>query len=223
MAVHGLGITDASQRWNPAGETRVIDFNGDVLTVGVEAEGGKIPLNFILEPEIRRMFELGGAEPGKVDDLVRAFLEMRDGRVGGGLVAAGQAPPAPLTAIDQLALLKGMSPQLYARIAPQVTVEAATLAFDPQVAKPLALEVMAPAQADAPSTIERARDAAGERPALAFGAPNQGAGEPPLNLAGRAFTVRIDVADGHGAEMRRTAIVEFSGAPTPPFVVRSLD
>ena len=56
---------------------------------------------------------------------------------------------------------------------------------------------------------------AGETPALA--------GLPPIAVAGRTVTVRVDAEDGHGGRLRRTAIVEFTAAPSRPFLVRGLD
>jgi len=58
--------------------------------------------------------------------------------------------------------------------------------------------------------------------APAGGTPAPGS-EAPISLTGRAVTLRIEVRDDQGAALRRTAIVEFTGAPTRPFVVRGLD
>ena len=197
LAEHGLAITDPAARWNASGDLRTVDFDGDVLTIGVENESGKIPLNLIQAPQAKTMFQLAGASPELADKLTAEFIAMREGppRAGPG----GPARGSPLTTIDQLALLEGMTPALYARIAPEVTLDAPTLSFDPVAARPLAKTVMAPDYQ-----------------------PSQGV-SAPTPLQGRAFTIRVDVADGRGAQLRRSAIVEFTGAPSSPVVVRRLD
>jgi general secretion pathway protein K len=114
-----------------------------------------------------------------------------------------------------LQLLPGMTPALYAKIAPAVTVHAATLAFDPQTASPLALAVMNPSYAQTPSAIEQAREARGETVARAR--------LPPISLSGRTVTLRVGAADGHGGRARRIAIVDFTGAPGRPYVMRGAE
>lgn len=198
LAAHGLQINDPAQRWNAAGDLRTTNFNGDLLTIGVENESGKIPLNFILPPEARRMFELAGASAAQADSLTQQFIALRDGGVRDS-AHPERARGAPLTAVDQLALLVGMTPALYARLAPEVTVDAPTLRFDPSVARPLALAVMAPDAKAPPSPTA------------------------PAVARGHAFTVRVDVQDGRDAELRRSAIIELTGGRSNPVIVRRLD
>ena len=187
------------------------------LTISVEDENGKIPLNFVSASELRRLFELGGADPQQINGLVQALVDLRgDPRPLGSGPTPGIAPldariaaqRGPLSSVDELELLPGMTPALYARIAPAVTVHAATLAFDPRTASALALAVMSPANANSSAAVERMR---------------QQAGQTPVILAGRTVTVRVDVDDGRGGRLRRTAVVEFTAAPTRPFLVRGLE
>jgi general secretion pathway protein K len=222
LAIHGLGLSDPARRWSVTGPPRKVEFEGANLTISVEDENGKIPLNFVAADQLRRLFQLGGADPRTLDGLVEALTDLRgDPRPAGSRAGASPTDPrlaaerGPLSSVEELELLPGMTPALYARIAPAVTVHATTLAFDPRTASPLALEVMSPAAANSPATIERASTQAGETPALA--------GTPPVALAGRTVTVRVDAEDGHGGRLRRTAIVEFTAAPARPFLVRGLD
>jgi general secretion pathway protein K len=210
LAIHELGLSDPSRRWSLTGPPHQIDFRGASLSITVEDENGKIPLNFVQAPQLRRLFEQAGADPRTIDGLVEALLDLRgDPGRGASVGPEGfaridpriEAQRGPLSAVDELALLPGMTPGLYARIAPAVTVSASTLAFDPRTASPLALAVMSPANANSP-----ARDL-----------------EPPLSLSGRTVTVRVDVADGRGGQMRRTATVEFTGAASRPFIMRGID
>jgi general secretion pathway protein K len=206
LAIHNLGARDPGQRWGLKGETHTLDFNGDTVIIGVEDEGGKIPLNYITAPRVRVLFQLAGAPPDQVDTLVRDFLTLRDGPNGETSAGLASASHDILTSVDQLALLKSMTPALYARIAPNVTVNGIDLSFDPRTASPLSRAVMSPGGRAAPLPPDR-----------------EGAVQPPIDLAGRAVTIRAEVRGGDGGVLRRTAIVEFTGAPTRPFVIRALD
>lgn len=210
LAIHDLGLVDPARRWSLTDPPRQVAFQGATLTIAIEDENGKIPLNFVQASDLRRLFELGGADPRKVDDLVAALLDLRGDVRSAGLGPAGGSPRidariaaqrGPLSSVEELELLPGMTPALYARIAPAVTVHAATLAFDPRTASPLALGVMSPAGASRPATADL----------------------PPVTLAGHTVTVRVDAQDGHGGRLRRTAVVEFTSAPARPYVVRGLE
>ena len=108
-----------------------------------------------------------------------------------------------------------MTPALYARIAPAATVASPVMKFNSRTAGPLATAVMAPNLDDTPAMIEAQRAQAGERAVFDE--------IQAIPLTGRMLTVRVDVADGHGAELHRTAVVELTGAPGRPYLVRSLD
>jgi general secretion pathway protein K len=201
LAIHDLGLSDPSRRWSLTGPPHRIEFRGASLSIAVEDENGKIPLNFVQAPQLRRLFEQAGADPRTIDGLVEALLDLRGDPGRGASDPRIEAQRGTLSAVDELALLPGMTPGLYARIAPAITVSATTLAFDPRTASPLALAVMSPANANSP-------------------APDL---QHPLSLSGRTVTVRVDVADGRGGQMRRTATVEFTGAASRPFIMRALD
>lgn len=219
LAVHGLGLSDPAQRWRLAGEHREIAFDGATMAISVEDEAGKVPLNFVFAPQIRRLFLFGGAEPAQADALSAELLDLRDGadRPGGSgrPEDTQQAAHGPLASLDELATLKGMTPALYARIAPVTTVTSPVMRFDLRTASSLAVAVMTPNLADTPALIEAQRAQAGERAVFDD--------IQAIPLAGRMLTVRVDVADGHGAGMQRTAVVELTGAPARPYLVRSLD
>ena len=197
IAVHDLMLSDAARRWTLTDPPHLLTFDGVALTVAVEDENGKAPLNFLTRAEVRRLFELGGAAPADIDVLTEGVIAMRatDGPASGGPLAN----LGPLTTVDELALLPRMTPALFARIAPAVAVNAPTPAFDSRTASALALAVMS-----------------GEGGAAA---PATG----PLNLTGREVTLRVEARDGAGGALRRATIVEFTGAAGRPFVIRAVD
>ena len=223
IAIDELGARDPARRWNSTGPPHEVDFQGARLTIAVEDENGKIPVNFMRADQLRRLFEQAGADPRQIDGLVEALLDLRGDPKAGGAGAPAfaridqrfEGQRGPLSSLDELALLPGMTPALYARIAPALTVQVNTLAFDPRTAAPLALAVMAPSYASSPAAIDQSRERAGAAPALAA--------KSSIELAGRTVTVRVDAADGHGGRLSRTAVVDFTGAPDRPYVMRGLE
>jgi type II secretory pathway component PulK len=153
IAVHDLGLVDPRRRWSLSDSPHTLDFDDVHLTIAIEDENGKLPINFLRADQIRRLFEQARADPRRIDGLVEAFLDLRgdakpnDAGAGGGFARIDsriERERGPLTSLDELELLPGMTPELYARIAPAATVYASTLSFDPRTASPLALAVMAP-------------------------------------------------------------------------------
>ncbi|HEX4183566.1 MAG TPA: hypothetical protein VHY34_09930 [Caulobacteraceae bacterium] len=217
IAVHELGLTDETQRWAVTGPPHTVDFDGARLTITVEDENGKIPINFVQAPELTLLFETAGADPRAVDSMVGALQALRGDPKPGGFPDVGDrvaAQRGALTSSDELNLLPGMTPKLYATIAPAVTVYANTLAFDPQTAPPLALSVMSSPTATQQSLIPTPPSLMGGHDA---GPP------PPSSLSGRTVTIRVDADDRRGGRLRRTAVVEFTSAPARPYVVRALE
>jgi general secretion pathway protein K len=217
VAVHELGLTDPTQRWAVTGPAHVIDFGGAKLVITVEDEGGKIPINFVQAPDLTQLFEQAGADPRAVDNMVEALQALRGDPTPGGFPDFGPriaAERGPLTSLDELNLLPGMTPALYAKIAPAVTVYGNTLAFDPQTAPPLAVSVMSASTALQQTLTPTPPSATGGHSA---GKP------PPAALSGRTVTIRVEADDHHGGRIRRTAVVEFTSAPARPYVVRALE
>lgn len=217
LAVHNLAAEDPAQRWEADGQARHVDFDGSQLTIAVEDESGKIPLNFVQPNVIRRLFELAGVAPAAVDPMVSAFRILR-GDPGLGLVLSRTAvhpTHGPLAAIDELKLLPGMTPALYAQIAPAVTVAGTTLTFDLARAGIFAKKVMRPGLADPVALIATQRPQAAQSFALSL--PSS------PGLAGRILSIRVDASDGKDGHFQETAVVEYTGVHTRPFIFRSVE
>lgn len=213
IAIHGLGLVEPAQRWQPTGEPRIIDFDGMTLSITIDDEAAKIPLNFVQAPRIRRLFELAGVPIARVDGLVADFLRLRGDPIAGDHGSRDASSPTGLTAIDELTLLDGMTPAIYARLAPAVTVSGTTLAFDARHAGPLALAVMS-AGATTPQQVAQVAP------------PNDRAAPAPaseVQIYGHPLAIRIDVADGGRGHLVQISIVELTGVPRQPYLTRSLE
>ena len=230
LAADGLIAADPKARWSIGGEPRTLDFDDAVLTIRVEDERGKIPLNTISATQARAMFQLAGADPAVADNLATAFLFRRDPTLrllNDDDDEPGTHPPAPapprspagrglgLATVRDLLLLPGMTADIYAALAPSVSLAVRDAAFEPRTATPLSLEVMTGAAAASPAVIERRRELEGETTALDTA--------PPLALAGRPLTLRVQVRDARGDSFERAQVVELTRSAERPYVVRGLN
>ncbi|HSZ51899.1 MAG TPA: hypothetical protein VK801_10040 [Caulobacteraceae bacterium] len=197
IAVHQLALSDPSSRWAADGRTRALGFGSDTVLVDPEDESGKLPLNFMTPPEILRLFQLAGADPGQAQGLTDALIRMRDGAPGSDPRSHG-----PLSALDELGLLADMTPDVFARVAPAVTLTPPNLSFDPSVASPLALQVM--------------------QPNGQVGGSSAKPGGPPLPA--KLVSLRIEARGPDGSDrLIRTVTVEFTSSPPRPVVIRMFD
>ena len=208
------------------GTPRSLADNGVNLRVQIEDERGKVPLNILSDDEVRRMFQAAGARGADLDTLVDSFLDWRDdddqrrpnGAESADYARAGyRSRDGDMTAISELARIRGMTPALLARLAPSVTIWfGESGGFAEANASPLARAAM---RADAeeensPQAIERAREARGQRTALSFE-------DAKVNLIGRRLTVRVTARDARGGELHRATVIEFTGNTRTPVWVRA--
>ena len=63
------------------------------------------------------------------------------------------------------------------------------------------------------AVIERQRELAGERPALDI--------TPPINLVGRALTIRVRAEAAPDGRFEAASVVELTGRPERPYLVRA--
>src|SRR5260370_637092 len=77
-AIYGLSLPDASQRWSIDGRARTIRFANSMLTIVVEDEHGKIPIDRLDEDQIRQLFAVAGVDQQRVDQLVDCFEDWID-------------------------------------------------------------------------------------------------------------------------------------------------
>ena len=225
MAISNLATTDLTQRWGIDGRARVVQLGNTTLVITVEDERGKIPLNGIIQEEVRSLFAGAGVtSPQQLDQLSDSFEDWEDSdnsaRVHGAEAPAyasmGYKPRnAGFRTLGELRMIKGMTDDLYARIAPATTVFfGESGGFSEQTAQPLALEVLGEVAANSPEVIERQRELAGEV------APK--ASIVKASLIGRTLTVRVEAHRGQ-TYLKRTAIVELTGNSADPYWLRYLD
>lgn len=225
LAVQGLSGPDAAARWPIDGTPRQLGVDGMAVTLSIEDERGKIPLNVLSETEARRMFEAAGARGPALDTVTDSFLDWRDddderrpfGAESDDYAASGyRARNGDVTALGELARIRGMTPRLYATLLPAVTLWfGESGGFSESTARPLAIRVMtgpdAPGAEDAAQVAPVARR--GYRPPI----------EEDAVLRGRRLTVRVTARDARGGVLHRARVIEFTGNPSNPLWVRAAD
>ncbi len=227
LAMAEAGLVGGGPRWPIDGTPRTPTFDGIQLTVAIEDERGKIPVNVLSDTEARRLFEAAGASGQQLATLTDSFLDWRDDdeeRRPNGAESADytrrgyRARNGDITAIGELARINGMTPAIYARIVPYVTLFfGETGGFNERTASPFAIRVMTGEDDQGPASIERAREIRGQRTRLGFD------DKADAVLTGRRFTVRVTARDARGGRLTRATIVEPTGDPRAPIWVRAAE
>ncbi len=226
LAIVDLSLSPAQRRLPFNGRPVVMAIDGAQLTISLEDERGKIPLNVLAENEVRRMFQLAGARGRDLDTLTDSFLDWRDDDEERRPFGAENADYAPrgirardgdLTTLGELARVNGMTPAMYARLLPSVTLWfGESGGFSGDNATPLAREVMT----GGPPEPEDTERAIGIDPDALSLKPTRPA---PVTeeLRGRRFTVRVVARDPRGGVLHRATVIELTSDPRTPFWIRS--
>jgi general secretion pathway protein K len=224
LAIHGLADPDPAQRWGIDGRPRTGSFANIGLTITVEDERGKIPLNGIIEEEARQLFQMAGATGTQLDTLTDSFEDWQD--VDNTPRPAGAEAPfyapfgykprnAGFHTVGELRMIKGMTDDIYNKVAPASTVFfGESGGFSEQTSQVLALEVLGE---EGPNSLEVQQRVA----------QLSGAAAPPPSLikasyVARTLTVRVEARE-NGAYLKRNAIIELTGNASDPYWFRYLD
>ena len=145
---------DPRRRWVPDGRPQVWRYRGAEVTLTLSDENGKIDLN---QSDLNLLTELFRAvgEPGdRAMRLAAAIVDWRDpdlltqpagGAEDSDYAAAGLpygAKDAEMESVAELEQVLGMTPVLYARVEPYLTVHSGRAAPDPAFAPAIVLDAM---------------------------------------------------------------------------------
>jgi general secretion pathway protein K len=120
-------------------------FANCTIYVSIQDEGGKIDLNQAPEALLTALFASVGVAQGKAESLADAIADYRDAdnlrRPGGAEEAdyqdagLGWGPKnAPFQTVEELQQVLGVTPEIYRRVAPDLTVYAVGSALNPTTA-----------------------------------------------------------------------------------------
>ena len=205
LAVHNLGDADPTRHWPIDGRIEQTDFDGAPLTITIQDERGKVPLDGLNPSQSRALFEDAGASGDRLDGLVD---ELRDFQSGDqDLLANTPATPdqpAPLPPARQGGF----------RIVGDMFFEESG-AFEPNNAGALARAAMAAEDDPAPDPLAQESGLADQ--------PSVEETPEDVSLIGRTLTVIAVAHDGRGAQAHRMAIVELTGAKEAPYWIRYVE
>lgn len=230
-----LGICDQrlDQRWHVDGTVATFKFGGKEIHIKVQDQLGLIDLNAADKSMIRQLLQSIGLTSDDAATMTDRILDWRSdtglnsnasikrlhGASNADYAAAGRPyhpRHGPFQTVSELQLVLGITPTLYAQLAPALTVYSNRPATDPNLAPKPVLEALyldAPEQADA---VLRARQGLGGDDAQSGISP--GALNPAIALAGRSFSINAEVTLGQ-RQYARNVVIELTGDDNRPYLI----
>lgn len=205
--------------WRADGTVHQATFNGSALRIAIFDEGGKIDLNAAPGDLIDGLLRSIGVEDEERKRLVDAILDWRDedqlrrdnGAEADDYAAAG-LPYGPgdkhFSSVEELALVLGMNPALYRRLAGALTVYSGEAGINPAAApRQVLLAVPGIDAVEMERYLQLRQQYAGDVP-------------PPSGLPGRylslrrtsgIFSVQVEAKTAGGATERLAVVVKPAG------------
>lgn len=192
--------------WNADGAAHTVPVVGGTARVEVRSEAAKIGLNQASPALLRALLTRLGTDPRRSAALADAILDWRTATIRPRRLGAkapeyraaglGYSPPnSDFETIDELGLVRGMTPELVARLAPYVSVYQTG---DPDLRAADAIVRLATADAG---------DVRGD--------PNQRAGLAELAAPVIVITVEVELAGGARVKHRTVIRLVFDAARQP--------
>ncbi|MBS0561864.1 MAG: general secretion pathway protein GspK [Proteobacteria bacterium] len=192
-----------------------VPFNGRTAEVRVTDEAGKVDLNKGDGALLTLLLRAAGLEPDAAKAMSDRIQDWRERSSLHRLAGAGEADYSdagapygprrgPFQTLDELRLVLGMTPQLFDRLAPSLTLATGTQWVEPDYAGHDVLMVLA-------NMDETAVD---EKLAARAAAP------PPRVQPGHAYTIEAQV-DEPGGRMTKRAVIRLTGNRAAPIAVYS--
>ena len=196
-AVQGalLALFDPDPAGQPPldGTPRASDAGDIALRVAVQDESGRIDLDAASRNLLRDYFKAAGADDAEA--LADRVVDWRAPK-GESHDDGARARHGPFQSVDELALVPGVSPALFARLAPGLTVYTHNADFDLRLAPPLVLATIPGMQNQDAAVAAAARKGIAAR-------------------AGHAYTIVASAARGPVRAVRRATVL-LTGDPARP-------
>lgn len=219
-AVVGLLDPQPDRRWRTDGIAQSFEFAGTRIKVSIQSELGRIDLNQAEEPIFVGLLRSTGLDAGSANSLVDKILDWRtatplkhlNGAKEQEYQASGSAfqpRNGPFQSVDELLLVMDMTPAIFRRIAPALTVYSGRQFIDPQVAPREALLALPDMW---PDKIESALAVRAHQLSPA----DQVVGDPATFLRGRAFTIRTEFQKSNKT-VSYEAAVRLTDNPAQPY------
>ena len=213
------------RRWRVDGTLRDFEFAGAHLKVQIEDEQGKIDINAANGELLVNLFHSAGLDIHAASNMSDRVLDWREPgelrRLNGakdpdyrGSGYSYGPRNGPFQTIDELKLVMGMTPNLFGRVEPAITIYSGRDSVNVQTAPREALLALPDMDADKVDALLELR--AGNR--------DSGSAVPASAVAdargGRAFTIRAELATGE-TDFVREAVVRFTENAAQPYWILS--
>jgi general secretion pathway protein K len=214
------------QPWEPNGVPRELLFDGERFEVVLFNEASRVDLNQATKQQLAALIEVAvggtGEDPVMIDAVADAILDWRDpddltqlnGAEDGDYDAAGLpygAADVPFRSVEELRLVLGMTPALYARLADDLTVETGSSSVAEQFASAAVLAAMRGV------TLEDAQLLVEERALPVVPGAQQ---SRYVDRGGPLYRVRVTLASGERSRRSMEAMVALEPGSVPPFEIK---
>jgi general secretion pathway protein K len=218
-AIYGLQDPRTTQRW--IGDGRAYHFTYDQAAVVVQAvdEGGKVDLNTDTPEALQGLFRAAGLPQDQASQLADRVVDWRsiptmanaaDSQRAAYAAAGRDYGPrhGPFATVEEAQMVLGMTPALYQRIAPVLTIWAGNTSPNPNTAPPLALQAIPGMTPEQLALIQAARAKNAADPSLAL-----------ANGTTHSIESQATLADGTRAVLRATIRMQPGLGGVKPYVV----
>lgn len=208
--------------WLPNGVPQTWRFAGTDLQIRVFNERSRIDLNQAAPELLSALLVALGAEDEVAQSLAAAIADWRDeddltllnGAEDSDYQDAGRtigAKDGPFVIVEELLQVIGMTPQLYKRLAPEVSVDLDGDTFEERFASAAALAALQGIP------LDEAQARVAERDAPLF---EDSGGPRFLDRGGPLYRIEVSELDPFGRGRRMEALVEAVPGEQPPYRVR---
>jgi general secretion pathway protein K len=222
-AVLGLLDPRPDERWRVDGTPRDFAFGRFQMRVAIQDELGRIDLNHADHGLLAGLFRSAGLDVVAASGVVDKILDWREPGAGkrpsgaqlADYRAAGLAHVprnGAFQSVEELRLVLGITPELFGRVSPALTVYSGRPLIDPQFAPREALAALPGGSEFTAAAAVAARKAQGARAGII---------PPGISLRGRAFGVRFDVARSDGVTVTREVTIRLTDQEAQPYWVLS--
>ena len=236
-AILQLDDTRVNNRWRVDGYPYAFTYDHIPMTISVQDEDGKFDLNEVDDDTLAPLFESVGVDSKTATVIADRVVEWRTelssddahtlhGGTDADYAAAG-LPWRPrhgdFQTVGELRLVLGMTPALYARVRPAITVYSRSDSPDEDVAPLMVLNALYPGNPGQVQKIMSQHSGTLTQAGLQTGgAPNtQGSAivSAGTDLSARVFEIDID-ASYEGRHQTRRVVVLMTGGGTKPYLVQ---
>jgi general secretion pathway protein K len=235
LAIPHMLDPSVETQWRPDGQERIVEYGGGTIRIALLDESGKIDLNAAPDELLAGLFAVLGVGSEEATRLVDAIGDWKDEddlrRLNGAerddYRRAGLAwvpRNGPFEAVEELRLVFGMTPALYARAVPFVTIYSQNARVNPATASAEVLQALPGATPAEIARFIQARTRAEAERAQTGRAP---APLPPLTGleqflsadVSRVVTIRSEGRTPGGGSFVREAVVDMTGKADNPYVL----